>query len=282
MSADRRGFVPQSQIDDANEDIVEVIGRYIKLKKAGKEYTGLCPFHDERSPSFSVSPKNGAYYCFGCSASGNAVSFVMNHLGISFRDAVETINGRLELESGAAPLKKVKRPQVIRCDLPGHVEDPQKAAAAIARAERRPTHSYLVRNGVACIGDCLVLKGALLVPLINYAGEIVNAAAIKDDAVTYAAGGPSYGSLARLEPSILGELFTPILCADYALAWRLWWQCKGRVLVLCAMSVENLRWTAANCRHLYGRIGCHESEREEWEELGHEVVTAFDRSQRCS
>lgn len=239
-----------------------MIGRYVQLKKAGKEFTGLCPFHDERSPSFSVSPAKAAFHCFGCGIGGNAISFVMHHLGVSFRDAVETINGRLELETADTPrAPRPKRAPVIRCDLPGHVESPEKAAAAIERAERQPTHPYLVRHGVACIGDCLVLKGALLVPLINYAGAVVNCAAITGAGVTYAAGGPSYGSLAQLEPSVLGEAFSPVLCADYAIAWRLWWQLKGRALILCAMGEENLRWTAANCRHLYGRIGCLESQR---------------------
>jgi DNA primase len=69
-------------------DIVDVIGRHVQLKKGGANLMGLCPFHGEKSPSFSVSPSKQFYYCFGCGASGDAIRFLTEHTGASFRDAV--------------------------------------------------------------------------------------------------------------------------------------------------------------------------------------------------
>jgi DNA primase len=69
-------------------DIVDVVGRHVQLKKGGANLMGLCPFHGEKSPSFSVSPSKQFYYCFGCGASGDAIRFLTEHTGASFRDAV--------------------------------------------------------------------------------------------------------------------------------------------------------------------------------------------------
>ena len=72
-------------------DIVDVIGRHVQLKKGGANLMGLCPFHGEKSPSFSVSPSKQFYYCFGCGASGDAIRFLTEHTGASFRDAVSDL-----------------------------------------------------------------------------------------------------------------------------------------------------------------------------------------------
>jgi len=69
-------------------DIAEIVGRHVQLKKGGANLMGLCPFHGEKSPSFSVSPSKQFYYCFGCGASGDAIRFLTEHTGASFRDAV--------------------------------------------------------------------------------------------------------------------------------------------------------------------------------------------------
>ncbi len=83
-------MIPPGFIADllARVDIVEVISRHVQLKKGGANLMGLCPFHGEKSPSFSVSPSKQFYYCFGCGASGDAVRFLTEHTGASFRDAV--------------------------------------------------------------------------------------------------------------------------------------------------------------------------------------------------
>ncbi|WP_288080661.1 CHC2 zinc finger domain-containing protein [Pseudomonas sp.] len=268
MSEERE--VSRDQIEKANDDIVGVIGRHIQLKKTGKNWSACCPFHKERSPSFTVSPEKGMYYCFGCGAGGDAVKFVREHLGIGFRDAVESINGRIDLESSsitpAAP-----KPRAVRCDLPGHAENPERAASFVARCSHVPQHPYLARNNTAPSGDALQLKGALIVPLLNNLGEQVNAAAITVTGITYAAGKPSFGSTAILEPGSEHDGVT-IICQDYAHAWRLWWSRGGRSRVLCTMDAGNLSWMLANCRERFTHVGCDPLEAEWFHEQGHEII----------
>lgn len=79
-------------------DIVDVIGGFVKLKKRGSNYIGLCPFHNEKTPSFSVSPTKELYKCFGCGRSGNAVSFVMEHEKYSYPDALRWLAGKYGIE----------------------------------------------------------------------------------------------------------------------------------------------------------------------------------------
>lgn len=87
------GRIPQSFIDTLLDrtDVVEVVDKRIKLKKTGKNYSARCPFHDEKTPSFSVNPDKQFYYCFGCGAGGNAIGFVMDYDNIDFVQAVENL-----------------------------------------------------------------------------------------------------------------------------------------------------------------------------------------------
>ena len=92
--------IPDAFIDDllARTDIVEVVGQRVPLKKQGREYSARCPFHDERSPSFTVSPTKQFYHCFGCGAHGTAISFLMNYDRMEFLDAVEELARRAGME----------------------------------------------------------------------------------------------------------------------------------------------------------------------------------------
>ncbi|WP_395742751.1 DNA primase [Prosthecobacter sp.] len=85
--------IPEETIQQviAATDIVALIGRSVKLRKAGTNYLGLCPFHNERTPSFNVSPSRNTYHCFGCGAGGTAIRFVMEHDGLSFVEAVRRL-----------------------------------------------------------------------------------------------------------------------------------------------------------------------------------------------
>ena len=85
--------IPQSFIQELinRTDVVEVVGRYVQLKKGGANYMGLCPFHGEKSPSFSVSPTKQFFHCFGCGKNGNAIGFLMEHGGMSFIEAVKDL-----------------------------------------------------------------------------------------------------------------------------------------------------------------------------------------------
>lgn len=87
------GQIPRNFIDDLIEraDIVDIIDSRVKLKKAGRNYQALCPFHDEKSPSFSVNPDKQFYYCFGCGAGGNVLSFVMDYERLDFPQAIENL-----------------------------------------------------------------------------------------------------------------------------------------------------------------------------------------------
>ena len=87
------GLIPQSFIDDLlnRTDIVDVVSSRVQMKKAGKNYTACCPFHKEKTPSFSVSPDKQFYYCFGCGAGGNALGFIMDHDNLDFPQAVEEL-----------------------------------------------------------------------------------------------------------------------------------------------------------------------------------------------
>jgi DNA primase len=92
--------LPESFIDNllSRVDLVEIIGSRVPLKKQGKDYSARCPFHDERSPSFTVSPSKQFYYCFGCGAKGTAISFLMNYDRLTFMDAVEDLAKRAGIE----------------------------------------------------------------------------------------------------------------------------------------------------------------------------------------
>lgn len=94
------GLIPQHFIDDliARADIVEVLGRRVQLKKAGREFKACCPFHDEKTPSFTVSPQKGFYHCFGCGAHGTALGFLMEYEHLSFVDAVEALASMMGVE----------------------------------------------------------------------------------------------------------------------------------------------------------------------------------------
>lgn len=102
--------IPEDTIQEVRDrvDIVDVVGRVVSLKKAGRSFKGLCPFHDEKTPSFNVSPDRGSYHCFGCGEGGNAFGFLMKHEGLSFPEAVRSLAAEVGIEikqeaGGATP-----------------------------------------------------------------------------------------------------------------------------------------------------------------------------------
>ena len=104
------GQIPQSFINDllGRVDIVGLIGERVPLKKAGKDYQARCPFHDEKTPSFTVSQDKQFYYCFGCSASGTALTFLMEYERLPFVESVEALAARVGVE---VPRERSGRPQ---------------------------------------------------------------------------------------------------------------------------------------------------------------------------
>lgn len=106
------GLIPQAFIDDllSRSDIVDVIDKRVSLKKTGKNYSACCPFHQEKTPSFSVQPERQFYYCFGCGVGGNAIGFIMNFDQVEFPEAVET----LARDAGMEVPREEKSPAAAR------------------------------------------------------------------------------------------------------------------------------------------------------------------------
>ena len=140
-------MIPKSFIQDLLNrlDIVDVIERYVPLKKAGANYAACCPFHSEKSPSFTVSQSKQFYHCFGCGAHGTAISFVMEHAGMGFVDAVEELAGSIgvEVPREAAALGQVQQKvapdlyEVMQAATRYYREQLKQSARAIDYLKRR-------------------------------------------------------------------------------------------------------------------------------------------------
>ena len=89
-------MIPQEYIQEvvARNDITEVIGQYVQLRHRGRTYTGLCPFHNEKTPSFTVYPDTQSFYCFGCGAAGDVINFVRKISNLGYVEAVKQLAGR--------------------------------------------------------------------------------------------------------------------------------------------------------------------------------------------
>jgi DNA primase len=93
-------YIPEEKISEIQNvaDIIDIVSESVLLKKAGKNHIGLCPFHSEKTPSFTVNPEKQIFHCFGCGAGGNVISFVMKHDGVSFPEAVQALAKRFGVE----------------------------------------------------------------------------------------------------------------------------------------------------------------------------------------
>ncbi|MET0658000.1 MAG: DNA primase [Steroidobacteraceae bacterium] len=129
------GRIPQHFIDEliARADLIEIIGSRIPLKKAGKEYKACCPFHGEKTPSFTVVPDKQFYHCFGCGAHGTALGFLMEHDHLSFVEAVEDLAERVGLE--------VPRDQTAQ-EKPKPADDLFSLLSAVAEFYGRELHNH--------------------------------------------------------------------------------------------------------------------------------------------
>lgn len=112
------GPIPDAIVEEvrARADIVEIVGEHVPLKRAGKDYRGLCPFHQEKTPSFYVVPAKGFYKCFGCGESGDVVAFVMKHLGMGFDDAVRAVAARVGIPMAEDPDPEVSVDEASELD----------------------------------------------------------------------------------------------------------------------------------------------------------------------
>lgn len=146
-------MIPQSFIQDllARVDIVDVVGRYVQLKKGGANFMGLCPFHNEKSPSFTVSPTKQFYHCFGCGAHGTAIGFLIEYSGMGFVDAVKDLAQNVGL---AVPESDDKLPPAQRAEVQARtmaLSDAMTQACDFYRHQLRTAErakSYLIGRGL--------------------------------------------------------------------------------------------------------------------------------------
>ena len=110
----------------SRNDIVDVISGYVRLQKKGSTYFGLCPFHNEKTPSFSVSPGKQMYYCFGCGAGGNVITFIMQYENYTFQEALELLAQRVGIE---LPKKEMTAEQRKAADRRARILEVNKLAA---------------------------------------------------------------------------------------------------------------------------------------------------------
>lgn len=131
-------------------DIVDVIGEFVELNRKGQNYVGLCPFHDDTTPSLSVSPERGTYKCFACGEGGDAISFLCNHKGISYYEALKWLADRYYIE---IPEKQNQVPSRGRRDFDG-MYDTNRAAmqyyeSCLAEADGGKGMKYLRERGIS-------------------------------------------------------------------------------------------------------------------------------------
>ncbi|MEY4506954.1 MAG: primase [Pseudomonadota bacterium] len=147
--------IPQAFIQELlnRVDIVDVVGRYVQLKKGGANFMGLCPFHGEKSPSFSVSPAKQFYHCFGCGVNGNAIGFLMEHAGMGFVEAVSDLAQQVGLnvpQDDASPQDRERAVQLRRqqASLSDVLEKAAQAYVQHLRASPRAI-AYLKGRGLS-------------------------------------------------------------------------------------------------------------------------------------
>jgi len=144
-------MIPQSFIQELLNrlDIVDVVERYVPLKKAGANYVACCPFHNEKTPSFSVSPTKQFYHCFGCGAHGSAISFVMEHQGLNFPEAVEDLAKSIGLP---VPHETTQREQENRAAQAAGLPETMQQALRYYREQLKlydPAIQYFKGRGVS-------------------------------------------------------------------------------------------------------------------------------------
>ncbi|NLY65378.1 MAG: DNA primase [Alcaligenaceae bacterium] len=148
-------MIPESFVQDLlnRVDIVDVVGKYVQLRKGGANLLGLCPFHNEKSPSFTVSPTKQFYHCFGCGAHGSAISFLIEHTGASFPEAVRSLAGSVGLivpEEPRTPFQQTKARQK-QAETVQHQQVLEKAHALYLSLLRKSPQAiqYLKQRGLS-------------------------------------------------------------------------------------------------------------------------------------
>jgi DNA primase len=142
------GRIPEDTLQTVRDrvDIVDLVGRHVSLKKAGRSYKGLCPFHHEKTPSFVVTPERGTWHCFGCGEGGNAFAFLMRHENLTFPEAVRSLAAELGIE---IPESDSGERGVIEGVLRANALAQEYYQRSLEGEEGRAAREYLAGRGLA-------------------------------------------------------------------------------------------------------------------------------------
>ncbi|MBI5892202.1 MAG: hypothetical protein HZB79_00880 [Deltaproteobacteria bacterium] len=159
-------FIPDEKIDEIREraDIVQIVSEYVSLKKAGRNHKGLCPFHSEKTPSFTVSEDKQIFYCFGCHAGGDVFAFLMKHENMSFHEVVRHLANRYSIEisdegrvKGQGSGVKSQKEQMFSINemaaeffIKNLSQDSKDAPAGIKQGDAQNARDYLKKKGCPC------------------------------------------------------------------------------------------------------------------------------------
>ena len=194
-------------------NIVDVVSQYVRLKKNGKNYSACCPFHSEKTPSFTVSEDKQFYHCFGCGAHGDVLDWMQEYCRMDFVESIKALGGEVEM----MPPEKVARNEkriVIREKLPpDHKEDPDLSSHALKNCEK--VNDYYRAKG-----------GKVYLPMMTAYGELKNLVYFESydeskESPCFIAGGPSYDSFYSIIKNNKPTRFAVVSLKDgYAIASR--------------------------------------------------------------
>lgn len=168
-------------------NIVDVIDSYVRLKKNGKNYTACCPFHSEKTPSFTVSEDKQFYYCFGCGAKGDVIDWLTEYAQMDFVDAIKSLCGEIEMTSPEKIARNEKRAPRAKI-LKDHCEEPEMCNQILANCD--PIDDYYKSK-----------SGKVYLPLMTADGELKNLVHFEPydkETPIFVAGGISYDCFYRI------------------------------------------------------------------------------------
>ena len=208
-----------------SHNIVDVISQYLTLKKSGKDYFACCPFHSEKSPSFTVDEKKQFYHCFGCGAHGDVIKFLTEYSGLDFVDACKSLGADAELMPSEKVLRNIKAAKnAPRFSTPvDDKRDYDLCAKMISTMTKKDAEYLMYINN----------DGEIFTPLIDWSGEVVNFF----DGFDFIAGGISYGAFTPIRKKQNNNF---MLCVDTKDALTI--ANKYNVNVLICYTAHNLKY----------------------------------------
>ena len=212
-------------------NIIDVIGGYVPLKRQGKDYFGCCPFHGEKTPSFSVNESKQFFHCFGCGASGDVIDFIKEYTGSDFKEAIKLLGGVIEL----TPTKKIKQNQSRKIlhfsPPPDHKQDPELAAKFLHQCEKRDLSG----------SDMYTKDGEQYLPVFNAMGELLNVAKLGYPS-EFLAGGISYTGFSAIRKNQDNKW---LMCVNPFKAR--WLSDHYNCNVLISYTDHNMKYIIRNC-----------------------------------